>query len=375
MEMKEILREDLWKTIKMHYQKEDYTESLRDAMFLIKDILQEKSGFTDKDNTGLVEACLLGKNPVIKLNKLESDSEKDFQSGIGFALKGLCMHLRNPMSHERVEYGKDDADSILIYINYLLKQIDKSSGRKLIDDWMSFLCQPEFTNTEEYAKELIKELPAKQRYDLLLGLYKSREHLQQNSVNYFIGELVEKLSVSEKSAFIEYLNQDLKDCLGNYALSMFFHFFAGYFYDDLKKIVKLHIEDIVLRGIKNGQLDDKKNVNQEIACIATWTGDCIDKFSNSQKIYEELLRKKLGDVPAEKNYVNKFFLGKLSLYNENNMKKLGDIIKKEISCGISSVYNYVTQYYNKELREKSKVYNFFKNEIDKYERGEHDLPF
>lgn len=87
------------------------------------------------------------------------------------------------------------------------------------------------------------------------------------------------------------------------------------------------------------------------------------------------LRTSLGDVPAEKNYVNKFFLGKLSLYNENNMKKLGDIIKKEISCGISSVYNYVTQYYNKELREKSKVYNFFKNEIDKYERGEHDLPF
>ena len=71
MDLKNYLREDLYKAIVAHYEKEDYTETLRDALFHIKDILQEKSGNYDKDNTGLVESCLLGKNPSIRLNKGE----------------------------------------------------------------------------------------------------------------------------------------------------------------------------------------------------------------------------------------------------------------------------------------------------------------
>lgn len=79
---KEQLREDLYKAIIGHYEKCDFTEALRDAMFFIRDVLQEKSGYVDKDNTSLVEASLLGKNPAIRINKFETQAEKDFQEGI-----------------------------------------------------------------------------------------------------------------------------------------------------------------------------------------------------------------------------------------------------------------------------------------------------
>lgn len=42
---KEQLREDLYKAIIGHYEKCDFTEALRDAMFFIRDILQEKSKY------------------------------------------------------------------------------------------------------------------------------------------------------------------------------------------------------------------------------------------------------------------------------------------------------------------------------------------
>ena len=90
---KEQIREDLYKAIKNHYEQSDYTEALRDAMFFVRDLLQEKSGLVNKDNTDLVEASLLGKNAAIKINKYETKSEMNFQEGIGFALKGLEMHL------------------------------------------------------------------------------------------------------------------------------------------------------------------------------------------------------------------------------------------------------------------------------------------
>ena len=38
---KEQIREDLYKAIKIHYDQGDYTEALRDAMFFVKDLLQE----------------------------------------------------------------------------------------------------------------------------------------------------------------------------------------------------------------------------------------------------------------------------------------------------------------------------------------------
>ncbi len=167
---KEQIREDLYKLIKNHYNQGDYTEALRDAMFFVKDLLQEKSGFIDKDNTKLIESSLLGKNAAIKINKYATESEINFQEGIGFALKGLVMHLRNPISHERIEYSEQDADAQLLYINYLINQIDNSSGRQLITDWLQYLQSNSFTSSKVFAQELIKELPKKQQYDLLVSL-------------------------------------------------------------------------------------------------------------------------------------------------------------------------------------------------------------
>lgn len=37
----------------------------------------------------LVEASLLGKNPAIRINKFETQAEKDFQEGCTSAISGL----------------------------------------------------------------------------------------------------------------------------------------------------------------------------------------------------------------------------------------------------------------------------------------------
>lgn len=256
---KEQIREDLYKAIKSHYEQGDYTEALRDAMFFIRDLLQEKSGLENKDNTELIEASLLGKNAAIKINKYETKSEVNFQEGVGFALKGLVMHLRNPISHDRIEYSEQDADAQILYINYLVNQIDKSSGRQLITDWMEYLHGSNFTSSKVFAQELIKELPKKQQYDLLVNIWRDRSSFEPHSINNFIDELVDKLSSQEKTSFINIMNTELINCSGDRELSMMFNFFAKHFYVNLKKIVKIHIEDIVKKGIENGICIDGKS--------------------------------------------------------------------------------------------------------------------
>ena len=385
---KEQIREDLYKAIKSHYEQGDYTEALRDAMFFIRDLLQEKSGLENKDNTELIEASLLGKNAAIKINKYETKSEVNFQEGVGFALKGLVMHLRNPISHDRIEYSEQDADAQILYINYLVNQIDKSSGRQLITDWMEYLHGSNFTSSKVFAQELIKELPKKQQYDLLVNIWRDRSSFEPHSINNFIDELVDKLSSQEKTSFINIMNTELINCSGDRELSMMFNFFAKHFYV-LKKIVKIHIEDIVKKGIENGICIDGKSKGNN-AATATWAEDYINNFFTKEEIIK-VIRKRFLSSQESSEYIRKFFSDYVDLEDPETLNDLKESIKQHLRWGDKYVYDIIEGYHcnyiwSDDPWEGSIIYNEFSQEIElcekkleeakkKQEIDENQLPF
>ena len=385
---KEQLREDLYKAIEVHYGHGDYTEALRDAMFFVKDLLQERSGLVDKDNTKLIEAALLGKNSAIKINKYETESEINFQEGVGFALKGLVMHLRNPISHDRIEYSEQDADAQLLYINYLINQIDKSSGRQLITDWLQYLHTNDFTSSKDFAQELIKELPKKQSYDLLVSIWRDRSSFVSNSIEFFVDELVNRLSSQERTNFINVMNSELINCCGNKELSMMFNFFAKHFYDGLKKIVKIHIEDIVKKGINSGTYSDNK-VEGINAAVATWARKHIDIFVTKEEVVKSIRQRLLYNQESSA-YIQSYFGEYVDLDNIEVLEKLKETIKQHLKRGTEFVYDLIDSYKYKyylsdEPWESSNIYNELSNEIDLCEQilearkqqklNSDDLPF
>lgn len=375
--LQESLRQDVWNAIKKHYESEDYTEALRDAAFLLKDILQNKSGEFEKDNSKLVEAVLLGNNPAIKLNNYSTQSEKDFQIGIANSMKGIFMHVRNPISHEKVNYTLDDANVILLYIDYLIKQIDKSYGASLFDEWLPLLKDKTFTDTEEYAKELIKELPKKKTLELLLAVYRERTSLPQYRLFYFIKELISALTSTERNDFILTLNENLARTSGGYGLSMFFHYFADSVYTDLKKVVKLRIEDVVYHGIESGEVGDTKL--SENAAMATWANNAIDFFETKTKVVT-LIQKQLWTSSKTMEYVCKFFYKYVDITDEENLSKMEDTILSKFKFNGQMAYDFICRFvYDK----TDELYLKFKDVIDEYEeknvpmdeRIPEDLPF
>jgi len=373
---KEQIREDLYKAIKGHYKQGDFTEALRDAMFFVKDLLQEKSGLIDKDNTKLIEASLLGKNAAIKINKYETESEINFQEGVGFALKGLVMHLRNPISHDRIEYSEQDTDAQLLYINYLINQIDKSSGRQLITDWLQYLQCKNFTTSQVFAHELIKELPKKQQYDLLVTIWRERAAFEKNSINHFIDELVGKLSIQEKINFVNIMNTELINCSGDRELSMMFHFFAKHFYVNLKNVVKIHVEDIVRKGIENGLYVNDKTVGINSAC-ATWVDNHIENFITKDEVLKTIRNRFLYNEDACK-YIRKYFGKYVDLKTPEILNALKESIKKHLRRGDKYVYDIIESYncdyiFLDEPWEESIIYTEFSQEIELCEKKLEEL--
>lgn len=363
MNIKDCVREDIWDAIEHHYKAEDYTEALRDAGFLLKDVLQAKSGEYDKDNTKLVEAVLCGQNPVLKINSFCTQSEKDIQNGIAQGIKGIFLHVRNPISHEKITYNKKDADAILIYIDYLIRQVDKSYGVTLIDEWLPLLKDTSFTSSHEYADELIKEVPRKKTYELLEAIYDERETITKYKTKYFIQLLIQRLTSEENVMFTNKLNTDLAQTHGGDGLAMFFHFFGEKFFDNLKRVVRLRIEDIVFQGIESGWIDlDTWETKGHNAATATWAVDFIDRFEMKGKI-EELLFQKAIKSEKERRYTTEYFNKHISLYNEEILHKLAPMINERISWH-KGTYEFVREF----IVDKScEIYDLFEDGIKTYE--------
>jgi uncharacterized protein (TIGR02391 family) len=89
--------------------------------------VKEKS-FSTKDGEALM-MDVFSLNGVLKVNKCESDSEKNVQEGTKFLSSGLMRAVRNPTAHEPAidwPINKQDCLDLLSLISFLFKQLDMS---------------------------------------------------------------------------------------------------------------------------------------------------------------------------------------------------------------------------------------------------------
>lgn len=339
MEIEKRLRHDLWKSIRAHYERTDYTEAVRDAVLFVCELLREKSGIEDKDGTKLVDAVLLGTNPAISVSKSETTTERDFQQGIGFSFKGIMLAIRNPLSHEKTEYSQEDAEAIILYINFLLNQVDHSGGFSKIENITTLLYDEDTPSSSEYADLLLKEVPVKKRYDLLVQLFNDRVNLHQHSLKNFITKLYDSLAKASKADFTRLLNSSLLTCKDDYALRMYIHYFMEKTYSELDKLVQLRIEAFLHKAIRAGKLVGGQCI--EDGTLATWINDLklISLLSNSNEILGTLISKIGSGDQAEEAFVFKYF----DAFIHENLKSLTNgqvyLLNNRLNMGDEQVYN------------------------------------
>lgn len=321
MDIEKRLRPDLWKAIQAHYERSDYTEAVRDALFHVCEVLREKSGLENVDGTKLVNDTLLGSNPMILVNRNETTTEKDIQQGIGFSFKGLMQAIRNPMSHENTAFSQYDSEAIILYINYLLDRVDQSGGYTKIDNITNLLFDKDFTATEEYAELLLKEVPSKKKYDLLVELYQRRGELPTNTLSFFIQKLFDSLPKTSKGEFLRMVSTSLLICKNDKELRMYLHYFMLPTYSDIDRLAQLRIEAFILKAIHDGRMEaafapDTFETTQKCnsaGSLATWVQDPrkYGLLTNKAELQNALFTKIESKDIGEEQYVFQYFQGLL----------------------------------------------------------------
>jgi len=292
MDIKNIISKDIWAVIKDNYEKGSYTIAVTNLIQYANEIVREKSGLSSLDNTKLMEASFLGPNPKLKINKFQTVTEKDIQSGIGYLLKGLCLAVRNPRAHERYDDKKETADKIILFVDYVLEYVRDSKQPALVQDWLEFVFDENFNNTKKYAEIVLQEIPEKKRYELLVSIFRDRERAKQNLLNNLVNELMNIIKSEELQEFLDNLNKELLYCSDNQSLRMFLSLFPPEKWECLIPLTKLKIEHMVQRSLEQGMMfyegySEEYTINS-IGTLSAWAINFINFFDTKKELFKIL---------------------------------------------------------------------------------------
>ncbi len=103
-----------------------HTEAVFAAFKKVNNMVKKKSG-VNKDGKDLMLTVFSVKSPILKVNKMKTDSEKDEQEGYMHIFAGSMHGIRNPRAHE--DEIKEDPMKAIEYLclaSLLAKTVDKT---------------------------------------------------------------------------------------------------------------------------------------------------------------------------------------------------------------------------------------------------------
>lgn len=115
------------KVSKERFEVEQYADAVEAAFKTInnsvKKIVGEASS-EELDGVKLMQKAFGRDNPIIQLNDLISQTDKDIQQGYMFMFSGAMLGIRNPKAHEVEEITKSDAIRKLHFASMLMFKLD-----------------------------------------------------------------------------------------------------------------------------------------------------------------------------------------------------------------------------------------------------------
>ena len=95
MNLQPLIQQGLWGAVSSTYGAENFSHAILDAIHYLTDVLRDKSGL-DSDGVRLVGDALGGSAPKVRVNRLQTQTERDVQDGLQQMLRGLYLGIRTP---------------------------------------------------------------------------------------------------------------------------------------------------------------------------------------------------------------------------------------------------------------------------------------
>ena len=111
---------------------QNYFHTVLEASKSVRDKIRDKTG-VDLDGSALVDAVMMAGSkgvPLLAINKFQTASEKNEQTGFANMIKGMFSAFRNPTAHEsRSQWNmpEEDALDFLVFASMLHRKLDRAA--------------------------------------------------------------------------------------------------------------------------------------------------------------------------------------------------------------------------------------------------------
>ena len=110
------------------FDSKHYSDAILAAYKVVLNEIKDITGIHNLDGKPLVERSFSLNNPIIKLNPLVTQSDKDEQQGFMLLYSGAVIGIRNPKAHDLiVQEDKNKALLYLALVSLLMQRLDERS--------------------------------------------------------------------------------------------------------------------------------------------------------------------------------------------------------------------------------------------------------
>lgn len=368
MNLEGKISERLWTEVKGNYDARNFTTAVLDSIYFLSDLIREKTGL-EADGVSLVGQAFGGKNPKLKINKLQTESEQNVQQGIEQILRGVYQAFRNPRSHEKYTDNQEDADSIIVFIDYLVRVIDQSKSPFSLTDFIPRIFDSGFVTTERYSALLIEEVPAKQKLNVFLEVFQKRETGECDKLKYFLLPLFDKLSPEEQTQVLDLVSDEFKIIDSESSIRTAIQVLRPECWSKISEAARLRIENKFISSVKEGKYIEAAGKCKGGA-FGTWSSGLFLHFSSKSLMASALTSKLFSKDRTEQSYVFRFFFHHIEDLMPQPTKYFVAQLKQALKNGDKRFYDALDVPFG----EPSAYYEAVKKEMDEFKECPQEEP-
>jgi len=308
MSLEVQIKPELWTAIEQSYSSGNYTHAIQDAMSVVTDVLRDKSGLNGDGDTLVGQALGFSahKPPRIKINKLQTVTERDMQKGLMLVLQGMYALVRNPRSHEKLDDSKDTADTIILFIDYLLGFLGLSQQSFTVQGFLDRVADPHFVPDVEYVQGLLDTVPTRKWGDTLIALYRNNNWKQADNFELVIGQLLSRLTEAEIDDFLTVVSEDLQKVDNVGSATLVIKILPDYLWPQIERMPRLRIEKMLIDELDTAWYDpETKRTNSP---GSTWINRIAEHYLRKDQLRAAIIRKLGMEDFNHHNFVAQYFM-------------------------------------------------------------------
>ena len=337
MNIETMVDERLWAAVQNTYASRNFTGAILDALYFMSDLIREKTGL-QSDGAALAGQALGGKSPKLRVNRLETESEKNLQAGLEQILRGIYQAIRNPRSHGKHNDKQEDADAIILFINYLLHIIDQSKSPFTKAEFLARVFDPHFVEKERYAKLLASQIPPKFRLEVVLDVFRARETGDGKKLKFFVDAILPLLTKEQRNEVYAAVSEELRVTDSESAIRSFLQIFP----DDSLKLcaedARLRTENRLLKSISEGAYV-RKTGRCRAGAFGTWAGRRCNTFLQKDELAATLTGRLLSSDEEAQAYLFQYFWHEFTQLMPEPSMRVIRVLKMQLKSGNKPLYD------------------------------------